>query len=523
MVSTLSQADSHPGRGPGASRPGNLLVTHQGYWRSWWLWLTPLALLVVFFAWAATSPVGSSPDDDYHLASIWCANGERAGVCEIDPQDPTVRLVPESVGFAHECFAYDATVTANCAEGLSSSVVATDRVNNVQGLYPSDFYRVMGLLVGPDEVRSVLSMRVANALIAVGLMALALRVLAPGIRSAVMVVVVVLYIPLGLFIIPSTNPSSWTLTGITFLWAFGLALAQRHDWRSRRTWVIAAATVLSAALAIGSRVDAAAYVALVVAVVLVLTGLCRARRSWISTALLGSIALIGLAQFATFGTPGSGVSGGMGGAEPGLGLLAMNVVYLPVYFSGAVGGMAQGWNDTALPPMVFVFGLLVLGALAYRGIQQLSTRKTAATLLALAAMVAVPLAFLQREGLGVGEVVQARYLLPLMVVFFATLSLPAAFAKARTAGLPLPRSAAWSIGTLMAATASLSLWVHAHRYAAGTTRGLFDIDLQMDWTGLLAIPLPLVAAVGVFASIAYVFAAMTVVSHDAGSRSPTSC
>ena len=514
MVSTPPPPDSHPGRGPGASRPENQPVKHTGYRRSWWLWLTPLALLVVFFAWAVTSPVGSSPDDDFHLSSIWCAGGERAGVCEIDPQDPGVRLVPESVGFAHECFAYDATVTANCADELPASVMATDRVNNVQGLYPSGFYRVMGLLVGPDEVRSVLAMRVANALIAAGLLALALRVLTPGIRSAVLVVVVVLYIPLGLFIIPSTNPSSWTLTGITYLWAFGLALAQRHDWRSRRTWVLAAATVLSAGLAIGSRVDAAAYVALVVAVVLVLTGFQRARRSWISAALLIVIALIALAQFATFGTPGSGVSGGMGGTEPGAGLLATNVVYLPVYLSGAVGGMALGWNDTALPPMVFVFGLLALGALAYRGIQQLSTRKTVATLLALAAMVAVPLVFLQREGLGVGEVVQARYLLPLMVVFFATVSLPAAFAKVRAAGLPLARPAAWSIGTLMAVTASLSLWVHAHRYAAGTTRGLFDIDLQMDWTGLLAIPLPLVVAVGVFASIAYVFAATTVVYRD---------
>jgi len=252
----------------------------------------------------------------------------------------------------------------------------------------------------------------------------------------------------------------------------------------------------------------------VVAVVLVLTGLLRARRSWIATTLLAVIALIGLAQFATFGAPGSGVSGGMGGTEPGAGLLATNVVYLPVYLSGAVGGKALGWNDTALPPMVFVFGLLVLGALAYRGIQSLSGRKIAATLLALAAMVAVPLVFLQREGLGVGEVVQARYLLPLMVLFFATVSLPTAFAKARAGGLPLPRPAAWSIGVLMAATASVSLWVHAHRYAAGSTRGLFDIDLQMDWTGLLAIPLPLVVAVGVVASVGYVLAATTIVYRD---------
>lgn len=489
-------------------------MARTGNSRSWWLLLTPLALLAVLLTWAVTSPVGSSPDDDYHLSSIWCAGGERSGTCEIDPGNAGVRLVPESVGFAHECFAYDATVTADCSEDLSANVVATDRLNNVQGLYPGGFYRVMGLLVGPDEVRSVLAMRVLNALIAAGLLALALRVLTPGIRSALLVVVVVLYIPLGLFIVPSTNPSSWTLTGITYLWAFALALAHRTDWRSRRTWVLAAATLLSAWLAIGSRVDAAAYVALVVTVVLVLTGFQRARRAWVSTTLLVVIALVGLAQFATFGNPGSDGGERMGGTEPGAGLLLTNIVYLPVYLIGALGSMALGWNDTYIPPMVFVFGTLALGALAYRGMQRLSARKAAASLLALVALVVVPLVFLQREGLGVGEVVQARYLFPLMVVLCATLSLPVTYAKARAPGLALPRAAAWTIGFAMATTASISLWVNAHRYAAGSTRGLFDLDLQMDWTGLLSVPLPLVVAIGVLASIVYVGAAMTTVHRD---------
>ena len=232
-------------------------------------------------------------------------------------------------------------------------------------------------------------------------------------------------------------------------------------------------------------------------------------------AVLVVSAVIGLVQFATFGTPGSGEIGGMGGTQPGAGLLLTNIVFLPVYLSGAVGGMAIGWNDTALPPMVFVFGILALGALAYRGLQQLSMRKSAASLVALTALVAVPLVFLQREGLGVGEVVQARYLLPLMVVLFATLSLPTTYAKTSAPGLPLPRAAAWTLGVAMAATASISLWVNAHRYAAGSTRGLFDLDLQMDWTGLLPVPLPAVVALGVAATIAYVAAAVVLVYRDA--------
>ena len=49
--------------------------------RRWaWIWL-PLAFFVTCAGWALASPVGAAPDDDYHLASIWCAQGEREGVC----------------------------------------------------------------------------------------------------------------------------------------------------------------------------------------------------------------------------------------------------------------------------------------------------------------------------------------------------------------------------------------------------------------------------------------------------------
>lgn len=477
-----------------------------------WTFVLPLAFFVTLGTWALTSPVGSSPDDDYHLSSVWCAGGERQGVCEWNTGDPDIRLVPESVARAHECFAFDPTATGACAASLGPDVVATDRVNDVQGLYPGGFYRTMGLLVGPELERSVLTMRIVNAALASLLLALALRVLPPAIRSSVVAVLLVVYVPLGLFIVPSTNPSSWTVTGITFLWAFGLAFAGRRSWRSRRTWVLLVATMISAALAIGSRVDGAAYVALVVAVITILTGFARLRRAWIASTVLAGLALVGLGRFLAFGPPGSGVSGGMGGTEPGIGLLLTNIVYLPVYLSGAVGGMALGWNDTALPPMVFVFGLVAIGALAYRGLVDSTVGKGVATLVSLAALVFVPLVFLQREGLGVGEVVQARYLLPLVIVLVATFSLSIPFHRGR--GLPMPRAFAWVLFVGMASSAGLSLWVNAHRYAAGTSRGLFDIDLQIEWTGLSIIPLPSIVGVGVVATIIYAAAATAGIRRD---------
>ena len=49
------------------SRPGARTVAA-------WL-ITCLAAFAALAGWSLASPAGSSPDDDYHLASIWCAQG----------------------------------------------------------------------------------------------------------------------------------------------------------------------------------------------------------------------------------------------------------------------------------------------------------------------------------------------------------------------------------------------------------------------------------------------------------------
>ena len=68
-----------------------------------------------------------------YLVCWWrTVRGVRAGRGE-----PEALAVPESVGFAHECFAFQPAVTAACTESLTNTLVSTQRVNNRQGLYPS--------------------------------------------------------------------------------------------------------------------------------------------------------------------------------------------------------------------------------------------------------------------------------------------------------------------------------------------------------------------------------------------------
>jgi hypothetical protein len=483
--------------------------------RRWaWLWL-PAAFLLLCAGWALTSPAGSAPDDDYHLASIWCAAGPEAGRCEEVPGQPLQRAVPVAVVGASDCYRYHDDVTAACAAELPGGMRATDRVNVAAGLYPGVFYRAMAVFVGPDVEHAVLMMRLANAALAALLLALMMRIVPSGVRSAALAALAVTFVPLGIFVVASTNPSSWSVVGLLLLWAFALTLMGRRDWRSKRTWLLAVASALTALMAVGSRVDSAAYVALTILVVVVLAGWGEVRRAPLAASVVVLLGVLGLASYLVHGTPGGTGEAVMGTTHAGLGLLLTNAAYLPVLFQGVVGGWQLGWNDTLMPPLVPVLGVAAMGAVAYRGLTLLTRRKAWGAAISAGALVAVPLVFLQKEGLGVGEVVQPRYLLPLLALLLATLSL--GVRKGRP--LPFPGVPAAVLAAGLTVSAVLAFWANAHRYFAGSGVGLFDPKVTPAWASATGIPLWLTTLVTVAATAVFLPGVFVIVSRSAAGRS----
>ena len=475
-----------------------------------WVWL-PITLFLTCMGWAALSPVGSSPDDDYHLSSIWCGSGTTPGRCEEAPGTTGVRLVPEAVVDSSTCYRYHPEIDAGCQEQIlqSRALVRTDRVNVVQHLYPNGYYRVMSLLVSDDVGQSVFRVRLVNALIACLLLLALLRVLPPGLGSAAAMAVAVTFVPLGLSIVASTNPSSWTVTGIAVFWAASLGLIARRGTGRGRV-LLAAIVVVSAAMAIASRVDGAAYVAIASGVVLALAGWAHVRRAaWRSTLVVGA----GAAGLAAFATHGSGVAASgtpLGTADAGLGLLLTNAAYLPALFQGVVGGWNLGWNDVVMPPAVPVIGTLVVGALVYRAAAERKRGRWAGTILAAAALVAVPLTFLQLQHLGVGEVVQPRYILPLLTLLVGALGLGRGLRRP----LRLARGPAWLIGVALTVSATLAFWANAHRYLAGSQVGLFDPRFTSGWALPLGLSWWVIAVATVLATAAFVAGCAMTASHS---------
>jgi len=456
-----------------------------------------VGFLVLMLSWAVLTPVGSSPDDDYHLSSIWCAAGERSGACEIDPDNPQARLVRQDVADAYRCYAFNPEVNASCTDELTSDLITTTRVNQTAGLYPPGFYSAMSVLAGDSPGLSVLTMRAVNSLLAAGLLLAGLLLAPRGVARAITVSTLIVYVPIGLYIIPSTNPSSWAISGIAAFWTFGLSLMLVEEGAPRwRIAALAIGVIIGAGLAVTSRLDSAAYLSAVTAVIAVLVGTAGIKKRWWSGLLLVAMAAVGLVVYVTTDPPVAPGGEALGTAEQGLGLLLTNSVNVIVYLQEAVGG-PLGWYDIPLPTWVPIIGTLAVGFVLYRQLSFGKSRVLAASGIALAAFVLVPLAFLQLAGLVVGELIQPRYLLPLLFVFVATASL----APHITRGEPWPRAVLVTMLPALTASAILSLWYTAHRYAAGSTQGLFDRDLVIGWNGLTGIPWLLVVFGAVAATV----------------------
>lgn len=461
------------------------------------MWL-PLSFFLLGSAWAVTSPVASAPDDDYHLASIWCAQGDKDQACADTGLDPRKFVIAAGAVNSAFCFATKPDVTGDCtfSEVNSTEMILTDRVNNIQQLYPGGYYSVMSVFVGTDIEKSIYLMRLFSVFMVSALMAVLIRVVPNGIRQATLIAIAVTFIPLGMFLVASTNPSGWAISGTLFFFAFGLALLYRRSWRQPGTWLTAMALCVSALMAMSSRVDSAAFLSMTAVAVFALAGGRRIIGHVPASVLLVMLAVAGAVTY--FMVTPIQASGELGTSEQTSNLLLTNLVEFPYLVQGIVGGWPLGWNDTPLPSFISVIGLLVIGAIAYVGLSHLWVNKVVALTVTFIAFIGFPLVFMQTQGIAVGEVVQSRYLVPLFAVFIAVVMIPARVKKP----IEIQRAPAIVIMLGLWISSSLAIWTNAHRYssaAADSSNGvnnLFSADIVWSYGPPLFLTITVAVLVG---------------------------
>jgi len=448
--------------------------------------LAPVLALVALLAWAFASPVGAGPDDDYHLVSAWCSGPTAAETCAAVDGAPDVRQLPEGL-VEVSCYQRDATQSAACQDrylegDLLDELVVSDR-GNFAGEYPPVYYAVMGLFTSLDVTTSALVMRAFTIVLFVAILTALFLLLPRERRPTLLVGWLVTTVPLGVFLLASNNPSAWAVIGVGSSW---LALLGYFETVGRRRIALGGLYVLGVVIGAGSRGDAALYVGFATALVLVYM-FRHDRRFYLSAILPVVMGLVALAFFLASGQVGSGLGGfsseqaggGVEGETPSLtgsAQLFYNALNVPLLWAGAFGEWGLGWLDTAMPAVVLFCALGAAVIAGMLGLRRMSLRKGVVVAVTGLVLWLLPLYVLQRGGDLVGEQVQPRYLLPLIVLLGGLLALESP-------------AVAWTRGQLLAvagalATANLvALRVNILRYVrdADASPGGLSLDNGLEW------------------------------------------
>jgi hypothetical protein len=421
-------------------------------------------------SWAVTSPVGSAPDDDFHSVSIWCGQGVRDGICEKGPNGGA--LVSETLRGNYLCFASQPNNSGLCSQ--SQAFTETTRTNG--GSYPRVFYWVTSWFAGPDIISSTIAIRIFNSFLIVSLLMLTVLLLPKHLRRIPVISVMVTAVPLGMFVIPSTNPSSWGYAGLLILFPAFLGFLSTHKTSAR--WILGVITFTALLMTAGSRPDSALYALISISLALLL------RFSWTKTNLLFAgfgitLLLLGSFIFLTTGSTRDVVTGAPGGGLnfPSIRGTFSNLLRLPDLFVGAFGSWGLGWLDTPMPSIVWAMTFGVYCAVLFSAIRYFNSRQALAVTVTFLALRSIPMFALFTSGLSVGQFVQPRYVLPLLGLLLGV----ALYRTSVDLGLEFSRAQIWIAGLALAIANAVSLHTNLRRYLTGLDGTQINLNRDIEW------------------------------------------
>lgn len=450
-----------------------------------WIALAPVFAFLALAAWAFASPIGAGPDDDYHLISIWCADGGNSYCTAGNSAD--TRTVPE--GFTQvTCFAQKPDLSAECQEqvwrdwGKRESVVQR---GNFVGEYPPVYYAIMHILAGPDVQVSALAMRILTLGLFISIQVLLFIFLPVRRRETLLLGWLATLVPLGIFTLASNNPSAWSIIGVGS--AF-IALLGYLETEGRRSIGLAVIYLFAVLMASGARGDGAVY-SVGASVCAILLG-ASFRKDWWKWFLLvlGGVSLAilifafqgqtGVASTG-FGATGQQLPDNSQDAVKGQwsSLFAYNLLSLPALWTGVWGTWGLGWLDTMMPSVVPWAATSVFIVIAFRGLADLNLRKIVAALGVLAVLTILPVYLLTISGNIVGENLQPRYLLPLIVLFTFIMC-------SSSPGGPNLNFSSIQLFVIMAALSVavvISLQINIRRYVTGADLQGLNLDSGAEW------------------------------------------
>ena len=379
--------------------------------------------------WSLASPPGSAPDDDFHLPSIWCSHGKVENLCDPEFPGDGFGKTPTPLSPSAICFAFKSDVSASCQSAIfdwNNKDLQGSRTNE-KGRFPNGFYWTLHFLIGENTLMSAISMRIFNGLIASILLVATAIISSSKIKIALISSWIAVIVPLSIFTISSTNPSSWSIIGLGTFWAALYTYLNKKTSKSKINLALII-TIISALIAIQSRSESSFYVIVSIILVLLISNPKSFLHPFNKKVIVPFFISI-YSLYEIFTTPSTlGWSTGLPGGDPNRQMQEIwfrNISDWPTFITGSLGGWPLGWLDVPMPSIVYFFTMFTFIGILFRGIFETNLWKSFSILLLIVILFFLPLRILALGKNYVGENVQPRYFLPLLflLVAFSMISL----------------------------------------------------------------------------------------------------
>lgn len=181
--------------------------------------LISISTFIFLTSWSFSNPIGSSPDEGLHLVGIWCNKADQNVLCSNINEG---YLTSNKLSGLDSCYIYDANQPASC-------ILHKPNVYNISPSYVNNlYYKSLSFFTSNNLEKSVLLMRVFNVSIFVFLTFISIMILNSKILNGVLYTSLTLTIPLGMYLISSINTSSWILITSIFFIPFSLNIFEKN-------------------------------------------------------------------------------------------------------------------------------------------------------------------------------------------------------------------------------------------------------------------------------------------------------
>ncbi|MDR2974177.1 MAG: DUF2142 domain-containing protein [Propionibacteriaceae bacterium] len=443
-----------------------------------WAILVGLGVFVGLVAWAVASPSGSSLDEDFHLASIWCPNPGSEACPFIEPAANGSKQIMVPADIADRfCYFTKLDQSAQCVSTDVGDTVTSTRFND--GVYPGAYYTIMHLFASDDVNSMALAVRLANAALASILLTMLLLLLGTTGKAVYVWMIAATAAPMVAYHAASVAPDSWSFIGVTTTCAatMGALLAQRR-WRQ---WSLSTMSVVGVVVAAAARSDSAAF-CVVVALAALIVYWRRLRSHWPALAGFCVTTVIGVIGFLS-GSQATALSGGIAGYHgdgslTGLKLAFHNILFFPEWISNI---LSRGLFDMGTYQIVAHTLTICLAVTVWVGVFRggMTLAKGAGLVLVGGCLVGAPVMMAQMEQLGLWQDtgIQPRYVMPLLTAFVAITLAPVRSRPTRY--FSLPATIALAVMALVMQAATLHIWIR--RWVTGTDVFDFNLDVKVEW------------------------------------------